>query len=129
VYAVAWSPDGRRIASGSRDNTVQVWDAANGGNVFTYRGHSEPVTAVAWSPDGRRIASAGDDKTVQVWDAFSGNHISAIAVIPMLCGRWPGRPMAGALPRPVMIGRCRCGKPPDPRDVPHSMNESLDDGK
>ena len=57
VYAVAWSPDGKRIASGSDDKTVQVWDAANGGHVFTYRGHSNLVYAVAWSPDGKRIAS------------------------------------------------------------------------
>ncbi len=65
VVAVAWSPDGKRIASGSSD--VQVWDAVDGGNVFTYRGHSDQVTAVAWSPDGKRIASGGYDKAVQVW--------------------------------------------------------------
>ena len=40
VKSVAWSPDGKRIASGSYDNTVQVWDAADGSNVFTYKGHS-----------------------------------------------------------------------------------------
>jgi serine/threonine protein kinase len=72
--AVAWSPDGKRIASGSWDTTVQVWDAADGGHVYTYHGHSADVFAVAWSPDGRRIASAGD-KTVQVWDAANGGHV------------------------------------------------------
>jgi WD40 repeat protein len=66
---VAWSPDGRRIASGSWDNTVQVWNAADGRNVYTYRGHSAPVTAVAWSPDGKRIASGAWDDTVQVWNS------------------------------------------------------------
>ena len=70
VNAVAWSPDGTRIASGSGDNTVQVWDAATGGHVFTYRGHAgNPVNAVVWSPDGKRIASGGFDNTVQVWQA------------------------------------------------------------
>ena len=69
VLAVAWSPDGRRIASGSTDETVQVWDASNGGNVHTYRGHSSSVQAVAWSPDGRRIASGSGDNTVRVWQA------------------------------------------------------------
>jgi WD40 repeat protein len=75
VTAVAWSPDGRRIASGSDDMTVQVWDAADGGHVYTYQGHSDQVIAVAWSPDGRRIASASNDHTVQVWDAASGGRI------------------------------------------------------
>jgi hypothetical protein len=75
VWSVAWSPDGRRIASGSWDKTVQVWDAANGGNVYTYRGHSDQVTAVAWSPDGKRIASGSGDDTVQVWDAVDGGNV------------------------------------------------------
>ncbi len=66
VRTVAWSPDGRRIASGSY-GMVQVWDAANGNNVFTYGGHSALVHAVAWSPDGKRIASANGN--VQVWVA------------------------------------------------------------
>src|SRR6266571_4105670 len=62
VNGVAWSPDGRRIASGSNDETVQLWNAADGGHVNTYHGHSGPVNGVAWSPDGRRIASGSEDK-------------------------------------------------------------------
>jgi WD40 repeat protein len=74
VNAVAWSPDGKRIASGSDDGTVQVWDATDGGNVYTYKGHSWLVVSVAWSPDGKRIASGSRDKTVQVWDATNGDN-------------------------------------------------------
>ena len=69
VDAVVWSPDGTRIVSGSRDKTVQVWNAVDGSNVYTYRGHSYAVRAVAWSPDGTNIASASVDKTVQVWQS------------------------------------------------------------
>jgi WD40 repeat protein len=74
VKSVSWSPNGQRIASGGGDGTVQVWDAASGGNAFIYRGHTATVNSVAWSPDGKRIASAGYDKTVQVWDAASGGN-------------------------------------------------------
>ncbi len=74
VTAVTWSPDGKRIASASKDGTVQVWDAFDGSHIFTYRGHFDIVWSVAWSPDGKRIASASNDKTVQVWDAADGSH-------------------------------------------------------
>ncbi len=73
-FAVAWSPNGKRVASASED--VQVWDALDGGNVYTYRGHSWHVSAIAWSPNGKRIASAGfNDHTVQVWDALDGGNV------------------------------------------------------
>jgi len=75
VNAVAWSPDGRKIASASADTNVQVWSAATGSNVLTYRGHTSTVNAVAWSPNGKLIASASDDRTVQIWDATTGETI------------------------------------------------------
>ena len=76
LFSAIWSPDGKRIASGSyNDRMPHVWDAANGSNLLTYRGHSDPVWPVVWSPDGKHIASGSTDKTVQVWDAANGSHV------------------------------------------------------
>ena len=75
VTAVAWSPDGQRIASGSADATVQVWDASNGADALVYRGHTYAVEGVAWSPAGKRIVSCGEDGTILEWDAESGTTL------------------------------------------------------
>jgi WD40 repeat protein len=69
VVAVAWSPDGTRLASSGLDGSVQVWHADDGTNICRYLGHFGGVNALAWSPDGTSIASGGDDQTVQVWNA------------------------------------------------------------
>ena len=58
VNSVAFSPDGKRMASASRDKTVKVWDAATGQEILTLKGHTDSVHSVAFSPDGKRMASA-----------------------------------------------------------------------
>ena len=73
--SVAYSPDGKRIVSGSSDKTLKVWDAATGQDLLTLKGHTNSVTSVCSSPDGRRIVSASADKTVKVWAARSGREL------------------------------------------------------
>jgi hypothetical protein len=74
VHSVAFSPDSRRIVSGSRDNTLKLWDATTGQEILTLKRPSQPVMSVAFSPDGRRIVSGSSDNTLTVWDAVTGQE-------------------------------------------------------
>lgn len=58
----------RRIASGSSDHTVKVWDTATGEQTLTLKGHEGPVHSVAFSPDDTQILSGSQDGTVRIWD-------------------------------------------------------------
>jgi WD40 repeat protein/serine/threonine protein kinase len=69
VVSVAFSPDGRRLASAGYDRIVRLWDTATGHEVLALRGHADLVGRVLFSPDGQRLASASADGTVRVWDA------------------------------------------------------------
>ncbi len=72
VNSVAFSHDGRMVASGSLDTTVRLWDAQSGENRRTWMGHTGNVHAVAFSPDGKWVASGGQDTTVCLWNTQTG---------------------------------------------------------
>ena len=106
MLSVAYSPDGKHIASASADKTVKIWDSADrqigeGPSLCialsfaaactdadvrwlvdeqkcTLRGHSDCVTSVAYSPDGKHIVSGSRDNTVKIWDAQSGEEVRVV---------------------------------------------------
>ncbi|WKK26296.1 helix-turn-helix domain-containing protein [Streptomyces olivoreticuli] len=71
VHAVAFTPDGRTLATAAYDHTVKVWDAATGRLRATMSGHTDAVFSVAISPDGRTLASGSGDGSVKLWDLTS----------------------------------------------------------
>jgi len=89
VTSVSWSPDGTRLATGSKDGTAKVWEAASGRELLTLKGHAGEVGAVSgsandpryamsvsWSPDGTRLATGSWDSTAaKVWEAAGGREL------------------------------------------------------
>ena len=95
MTAVAYSPDGRLLASSGFDTRVRLWDAATGEPLGRLEGHTERVRCVAFSPDGKWLASGGDDYQIRLWDVAArrerpsplSGHMAAGRVAGLLPGR------------------------------------------
>ena len=116
VISVSWSPDGKRLATGSADGTAKVWDAAGGRELLTLRGIRARSMSVSWSPDGMRLATGSDGRHGQ---GVGRGRRPGTAHPQGAYGRGPfrvlvaGRDAAGD--RGVGMGRRRCGTRPAPR--------------
>src|SRR5262249_37896334 len=75
VTVCAWSPEGKRVLSGSHDRALRVWDAQTGQIVLTVKDSAGRVNCCAWSPDSKRLLSGNEDRTLSVWDAEKGQEL------------------------------------------------------
>ena len=127
VYDMAWSADGR-LASGSRDNTVIVWDLDTSRPAQTLKGHTSAVSSVAWSPDGR-LASGSVDNTVILWDLNTGQpaqtlqgHTASVTSVAWLAD---GRLASGSDDRSVTLWDLKTGQPAQILEEPAASVYSL----
>jgi small GTP-binding protein len=79
IYGLAWSPDGKMLASCSGDRTVRLWDFETGQQRHTLKGHSDRVYSIAWLPD-RRLISASADTTLIIWDSETGIAVHTLTL-------------------------------------------------
>src|SRR5205807_1617138 len=109
VWSVAFNPDGKRLASASNDNTVKVWDAQTGQELFTLKGHTGRVSSVALGPDGNRMASCGGGLRgsgpgeLKVWDAQTGQELLTL--------RWRGATSVAFSPDGTRLASGGSGRP------------------
>ena len=112
VFGVAFSPDGRLLATASSDETARLWDPATGDCLRTLTGHDSSVGGVAFSPDGRLLATAGSDGTARLWDPATGDCLRTLTGHASRSGVWRSARTGGCSPPPAATRRRGCGTRP-----------------
>lgn len=114
ITQIAWSPDGRMLASSSKDGTIGLWDIGSGKMLHMLEGHSEGVLSIAWSRGGSTLASASKDKTVKLWNVEKGElrrtlegHTDSVYNVAWLQDGWT---LASASDGTVIFWNAETGK-------------------
>jgi small GTP-binding protein len=115
VLSVAFDPQGETLASGSRDNTVKLWEARSGKLLRTLEGHQSPVHSVAFDPQGEMLASGSQDNTVKLWDTRSGKLLRTLQghqdqVVSVAFDPQGGTLASGSADKTVKLWDVRSGK-------------------
>ena len=78
IFAIAFSPDGKRLATGDTDHKIRLWDVTTAEQLATWQGHQDWIRSVAFSADGRLLASASEDHTVRLWEVSTGQCLNTL---------------------------------------------------
>ncbi len=100
IWSVAWSPNGKQIATGSWDHSIKYWNADTGKLLHSMRGHKNRVHKIAWSPDGKHLASCGWDGEIKIWDGTWPKHTLSGHSSVAFCIAWSpdGKRLASGSP-------------------------------
>jgi WD40 repeat protein len=103
VYALAFAPDGKTLATGGADKTVRIWDLDSGKERLKLLGHSGQINAIAFSPDGRTLASGGADQVVRIWNA-QRDEVMVTLLLPPIYGGATCRSLAYSKDGQILAG-------------------------
>ncbi len=79
INSIAWSPNGKFVVSGGKDNTVRLWNTKDDDEIYQMLGHQKPINRVVFSGDGLKIASGSQDRTIRLWDTGTGEELNSLS--------------------------------------------------